>query len=235
MRTGRLLNIHCEKEKHEPVHGVKFAAIAGFLGTVLFLAANPGFAKSSSVKTRLSRDEIRRIENWESVVHVDKSEKHWKPTVYILMADPPPKVMHIVMQVQNYSRFMPRVKKSTVVRRSGRNRMWAVMVTDLPWPLRNAWVAVRYEWSVQGGNHYRLDWSRYRGSMRKYRGRMDFYEWNENHTLVKCTMQAVPDDFITLRQLNNGMVWAAEQMLHSLRSRLDALRKKHSLSSWVPD
>ena len=188
----------------------------------------------AQARPKLTKRQIRKLEKWKGLTSIDKSSKNWKPTTYLLMSTSPPKVMSVVMDIHKYSRFMPRVTKSKVVRRRGKKHIWAVMVTNLPWPMRNAWVAVKYTWSTPGKGHYRLKWVRHRGSMKKYWGQLDLYQWGKHYTLAKCTMQAIPDQYITTGRLNEGIVWGAEQLLHRLRGRIDYLRKFNLLKTWVP-
>lgn len=212
--------------------------LGAFLIIVVFFAGGlkaPWRKQEATAMPRLSNRERKNLEQWRAVVKIDKSEKYWKPKAYILMNHPPSRVMGIVSDFEKYSRFMPRVTKSKVVRRKGKNNTWAVMVTNFPWPMRNAWVAVKYTWSKPGKNHYRLDWKRYRGSMKKYWGRMDLFAWGNHRTLVECTMQAVPDQHVSLSKLNDGIVWAAEQLLHNLRQRLDFLGKIMPIKPWTPE
>jgi hypothetical protein len=183
---------------------------------------------------KLTPQQKKRLRKWKSVVTVDKSSKYWIPKAFLLMSTTPPKVMGVVMDIANYDKFMPRVTKSRVVRRKGKKNVWAVIVTNLPWPMRNAWVAVKYTWSQPSKNHYRLDWFRHKGSMRQYWGRLDLYSWGKWFTLAVCSMQAVPDQYVSRSRLNKGIVWAAEQVLQNLRSRMDHLRHFTKLPQWVP-
>ena len=148
------------------------------------------------------------------------------------MASPAPNVMSVVMDISNYKDFMPLVTQSKVVRRRGRRHIWAVIVTNLPWPLRNAWVAVKYTWSKLPGNGYKLKWVRHRGSMTRYWGQLELYPWGRYHCLVISRMQAVPDSYISRSRLNFGMVWGAEALLNRVRNRLDRLRRQGKLGTW---
>ena len=183
----------------------------------------------------MSHSERARLLRWKVVTRVDKGSRYWRPTAFMLFSVSPRRVMSVVKDISSYDEYMPKVAKSTVVRRKGRTRAWAVIVTNLPWPMRDAWVAVKYTWSSLGQGAYRLDWMRERGSMRKYWGRLDLYPWGRYWTLAVCTMQAEPDAKVPLSLLNKKIVWGTEQLLQHLRARVDVMQRMHILRSWSPD
>lgn len=183
---------------------------------------------------KLTPAERHRLERWQEVVRVDKSSPYWIPTAMLLFPEPPEQVMWVLMDIEKYAQYMPKVKESRIVRRRGRHEIWAVIVTTLPWPLRNAWVSVKYTWRQIGPRSFRLDWVRQRGSMRRYWGRLELYPWKRYYTLAVCTMQAEPDEHITRSRLNKGMVWGARQLLHHLRQRVDTFARLGLLKVFVP-
>ncbi len=183
---------------------------------------------------QLSAGDKSRLTSWKAVIKVDKSSPYWVPTAMLLFSQRPEQVMSVVMDISKYDKYMPKVAQSRVVRRKGKHRIWAVIVTSLPWPLRNAWVAVRYDWSVIGPHAYRLSWVRERGSMRRYWGRLDLYPWGRYWTLAVCTMQAEPDENISRSRLNGGIVWGTEQLLQHLRQRVDSMQRLGLLRWWQP-
>ncbi len=205
--------------------------IAGVLFTSVWLVGG-GVVRAAPPK--LTASERSRLESWKSVVRVDKSSPYWVPTAMLLFSVRPEQIMSVVMDISKYDKYMPKVKQSRVVRRRGRNTIWAVIVTSLPWPLRNAWVAVRYTWSLLGAHSYRLAWVRERGSMRRYWGRLDLYPWGKYWTLAVCTMQAEPDENISRSRLNGGIVWGTEQLLQHLRQRVDSMIRLGVLGWWQP-
>ena len=185
-------------------------------------------------RPKLSSSEKRRLAAWKPVIRVDKSSPYWVPTGMLLFSVRPEQIMSVLMDISKYDKYMPKVAQSRVVRRKGKNTIWAVIVTSLPWPLRNAWVAVRYVWSVIGPHSYRLSWVRERGSMRRYWGRLDLYPWGRYWTLAVCTMQAEPDENISRSRLNGGIVWGTEQLLQHLRQRVDSMQRLGILGWWQP-
>lgn len=182
---------------------------------------------------RISYFDRLKLANWKQVVRVDKSSKFWKPTGMLLIAARPAEVMATFMDFKAINTFMPKVKSCRVVRRRGKNKIWAVVILDLPWPVANAWVAVKYDWSAANGS-YKLSWVRHRGSMKRYWGKLRLYPWGKHWTLAVSTMQAVPDLHISRSRLNKGIVWGSEQMLHHLRAEVDRRRKKGSLKPYNP-
>ncbi len=200
------------------------------LTLALLLTVKPALAGPPE----LSASEKRRLAAWKAVVRVDKSRPAWIPTAMLLFPETPEQVMSVVMDIDAYDKYMPKVKQCRVVRRKGRREIWAVIVTTLPWPLRNAWVAVKYTWSQLGPRSFRLDWVRHRGSMRRYWGRLELYPWGRYYTLAVCTMQAEPDEHISRRRLNEGIVWGTKQLLHHLRQRVDTLTRLGVVRAFVP-
>lgn len=200
------------------------------LGILFQVRATPARAG----RPKLSPSEKRRLASWKPVVRVDKSSPYWVPTAMLLFSVRPEQVMSVVMDISKYAKYMPKVAQSRVVRRKGKNTIWAVIVTTLPWPLRNAWVAVRYVWSVIGSHSYRLAWVRERGSMRRYWGRLDLYPWGRYWTLAVCTMQAEPDENVSRSRLNGGIVWGTQQLLQHLRQRVDSMQRLGILGWWQP-
>jgi hypothetical protein len=225
-------HFHCHKAARARLArlAVRFCCVPVVAAVVLLGASGV----SAASLPKLTPSEKSKLQQWKSIVKIDKSSRYWVPKAYLLMSAPPSKVMGVVMDIASYHEFMPRVTKSRVVRRKGKRNIWAVIVTNLPWPMRNAWVAVKYTWSKPSNGHYRLDWIRHRGSMSQYWGRLDLYRWGKHFTLAVCSMQAVPDQYITRSKLNEGIVWGAEQLLQSVRARLDALRRFATLKSWMP-
>ncbi len=210
--------------------GEKVNAMTRLLLALYLLAAGPALA----APPELSSAERQRLQAWKAVVRVDKSRPAWIPTAMLLFPETPEQVMSVVMDIRSYDKYMPRVKQCRVVRRKGRHEIWAVIVTNLPWPLRNAWVAVKYTWRQLGPRSFRLDWVRHRGSMQRYWGRLDLYPWGRYYTLAVCTMQAEPDEHIGRSRLNKGIVWGAKQLLHHLRRRVDTLTRLGVVRAFVP-
>jgi hypothetical protein len=197
----------------------------------LVLSATPVAAQSPPA---LSYFERLTLANWKHAMRVDRSTKHWTPTGMLLVAARPTEVMATFMDFGRYSTFMPKVQSCKVVRKRGPNEIWALVVTNLPWPVANAWVAVKYNWKRAGAEGYYLEWERHRGSMAKYWGRLALYPWGKHHTLAICTMQAVPDAVVPRGKLNDGIVWATEQLLHHVRAEVDRRRKHRTLRPFAP-
>lgn len=211
----------------------RYRTIAVFLGlTVAWLSMSP--AARARKGPRISYFDRLKLANWKQVVRVDKSTNFWKPTGMLLIAAKPSEVMSTFMDFGSINTFMPKVKSCRVVRRRGKHKIWAVVFLDLPWPVANAWVAVRYDWSRAPSGSYKLNWVRHRGSMKRYWGKLRLWPWGKNWTLAVSTMQAVPDAHISRSRLNKGIVWGSEQMLHHLRAEVDRRRRKGLLKPYNP-
>lgn len=183
---------------------------------------------------RISYFDRLKLANWKHVTRVDKSSKFWKPTGMLLIAAKPSEVMDTFMDCKRIDGYMPKVKSCRVVRKRGKKKIWAVVILSLPWPVANAWVAVRYDWRRGSNGGYKLSWVRHRGSMKSYWGRLNLYSWGQNWTLAVTTMQAIPDLHVSRSKLNNGIVWGSEQMLHHLRAEVDRRARKGTLKPYNP-
>lgn len=198
----------------------------------LLAADAPAAAGPSS--PRLSYFDRLALANWKQVTKVDRSAKYWQPTGMLLISARPTEVMSTFMDFGSYSSYMPKVQSCRVVRRRGKQEVWALVVLHLPWPVANAWVAVKYSWTQSLDGAFHLSWSRHRGSMDRYWGSLTLLPWGDKWTLAVCTMQAVPDLHVSRSRLNGGIVWGTEQMLHHLRAEVDRRRGKGRLKPFAP-
>ncbi len=206
------------------------------LGLSFTLApARPGRAaakKNEGVK--LSYFDRLALANWKLVMRVDKSRPFWQPTGLLLISSPPNQVMSTFMDFNRQANFMPKVKSSRIVRRRGKQELWVLVILSLPWPVANAWVAVKYDWTQTPDGAYHMHWVRHRGSMSRYWGTMSLLPWGKGWTLAVCSMQAVPDNHISRAKLNKGIVWGTEQLLHHLRAEVDRRRRRGALKPFKP-
>lgn len=207
------------------------------LSTVLLVLAAPAglqspVAHAQPAPAGLSYFERLTLANWKITTKVDRSGQHWIPTGKLLIAARPTEVMDTFMDFGSYGRIMPKVKSCQRLRQRGPYEIWAMVVLELPWPVANAWVAVKYDWRKLPGGGYHLSWERHRGSMSKYWGRLELVPWGKHWTLATCTMQAVPDAVVPRGKLNEGIVWGTESLLHHLRAEVDRRRKTRQLKAY---
>jgi hypothetical protein len=191
-------------------------------------------AAAAPSRPNLSYFDRLALANWKQVMRVDRSAHYWQPTGMLLISARPAEVMSAFMDFERYSSFMPKVQSCRVVRRRGPYEVWALVVTHLPWPVANAWVAVKYTWAQSPDGAYHLSWTRHRGSMDRYWGSLSLLPWGDKATLAVCTMQAVPDIHISRSKLNGGIVWGTEQLLHHLRAEVDRRRVRGRLKPYKP-
>lgn len=196
------------------------------------ISAQPVAAGPSS--PQLSYFDRLALANWKQVMRVDRSAQYWQPTGMLLIAARPAEAMSVFMDFTSYASFMPKVQSCKVVRRRGKAEVWALVVLHLPWPVANAWVAVKYSWARALDGSYHLSWSRHRGSMDRYWGSLSLLPWGDKWTLAVCTMQAVPDTHVSRSRLNGGIVWGTEQLLHHLRAEIDRRRNRGLLKAFEP-
>lgn len=204
---------------------------------VVALALSAGHGSSAAPGKgglNLSYFDRLSLANWKLVMRVDKSTKYWQPTGMLLISSPPDKVMATFMDFNHQADFMPKVKRSRIVRRRGKQELWVLVILTLPWPVANAWVAVKYNWMRTPDGAYHMRWVRHRGSMSRYWGTMSLLPWGKYWTLAVCTMQAVPDTHISRARLNKGIAWGTEQLLHHLRAEVDRRRRKGTLKAYNP-
>jgi len=206
------------------------------LSTVLLVAAASGLqpdpASAQPAPAGLSYFERLTLANWKLTMKVDRSSEHWVPTGKLLIAARPTEVMDTFMDFGSYGRIMPKVKSCQLLRRRGPYEIWAMVVLELPWPVANAWVAVKYDWKRLGTEGYHLRWERHRGSMSKYWGRLELVPWGKHWTLATSTMQAVPDSVVPRSKLNEGLVWGTGALLHHLRQEVDRRRNARQLKPY---
>ena len=207
---------------------LKYLFVVGLLSIVA------GTSTRADAAPKLSYFERLTLANWKLIMRVDKSSQFWTPTGMILVAARPTQVMSVFMDFPSHASFMPKVKSCRVVRRRGKFDIWAMVILHLPWPVSNAWVAVKYNWSDLSGGGYRLAWERHRGSMRRYWGKLQLLPWGKHWTLAVTTMHAAPDAYVTRSTLNKGIVWGTGQLLHHLRAEVDRRRKAGRLKTFAP-
>lgn len=209
--------------------------IALLLGALL-LVGSAGLSRARAGRRRPAMTYFERLSlaNWKDVMRVEKASGFWKPTGMILIAAKPDQVMATFMDFKSYSAYMPKVKSCRVVRRRGKSQIWALVILHLPWPVANAWVAVKYTWQMTLDGAYHLRWVRHRGSMKRYWGALTLMPWGKYWTLAICTMQAVPDAHVSRSRLNGGIVWGTRALLHALRAEVDRRRRKGCLKSFNP-
>jgi len=188
-----------------------------------------GAERVSAKSPTMSYFDRLALANWKLVMRVDRSSRFWKPTGMLLIGARPSEVMATFMDFDHQAGFMPKVKSSKIVRRRGRHELWVLVILTLPWPVANAWVAVKYDWVKTPDGAYHMKWIRHRGSMSRYWGTMSFLPWGNGATLAICSMQAVPDSVISRSRLNQGIVWGTGQLLHHLRAEVDRRRRSGGL------
>lgn len=215
------------------INVLRLSTTAFTLG-LLFALLGPTSAAFAKANPKLSYFDRLALANWKHVMRVDKSDKHWRPTGMLLIAAKPTEVMSTFMDFGTISTFMPKVKSCRVVRKRGKHEIWAVVILSFPWPVANAWVAVKYSWTSTKDGGYHLNWLRHRGSMKKYWGMLTLLPWGNHWSLAISTMQAVPDLHISRSRLNKGIVWGTEQLLHHLRAEVDRRRRKGVLKPYKP-
>ena len=140
--------------------------------------------------------------------------------------DVPEAVLHVLLQFNKYKHFLPRVKASRITRRRG----WvtyAVIHTDLPWPVKDSWVYLRVRRRDRPRRVYHVKWKMLNGTMKEYRGEAVIKPWagNGKRTLISYMLQAEPATSAPDSLISKGVRRVAGTIVKRFRLRVAALRK----------
>lgn len=172
-----------------------------------------------------------RIDRWEVISGstVDK-EGNYIAEVNCQIAESPEAVLFTLLDIGRYKNFIPRIKDSRLVKQ-GANTRHAVLETAMPWPVKDAWVYVKYTYKTLGPHKYQLTWNMINGTMKQYRGEATIEPWRHknyhsriSYKLIASLNTAAPDSVV-----RPGIRKVAEIVMHRVRMRVVALRKFNKL------
>jgi hypothetical protein len=146
--------------------------------------------------------------------------------VVLLIDDNPEAVTWVMLELDKYKVFVPRVKDSRIVKRHGYDT-FAVVETSLPWPAQDCWAYLKDTRRDKPGRTFEVTWSMLNGNMKNYAGQALVEPWNKAGTKTVLTYEmlfepitAAPDSVVS-----RGVKTAASLVAQKLKLRLLALRK----------
>jgi len=143
-----------------------------------------------------------------------------------VIKDTPEAVVQVLLDVAKYRSFMPRVTDSRVVKTRGLHT-FAVFETDLPWPVKDAWVYIKFTRYNKPGRIYEIKWWMLNGTMKNYTGSALVEPWTKDATQTVLTYEllAEPKTSAPDSMISQGVKKIANIFVQKIRLRLMALRK----------
>jgi len=140
--------------------------------------------------------------------------------------DVPEAVLYVLLGLDKYKHFIPRVSESRITKQRGWDT-YAVINTDLPWPVKDCWAYVKLTRNDKPGRVYEAKWHMINGTMKEYRGSALIEPWTRDGKRSVLTYRllfepkgAAPDSMIS-----NGVRSVASTIVKRIRLRVKALRK----------
>jgi ribosome-associated toxin RatA of RatAB toxin-antitoxin module len=199
-------------------HGVSSLSAA----LLLLLAAAAG------ARPRLPPGDLARMERGETLLYslkVAGSGVTMGKAVRIIK-DTPEAVLHVLLDVPAYRHFLPRIKDARITRRAGAH-VFAVIETDFPWPVKDAWVYIKNTTTSKPGRVHEARWSMLNGTMKTYSGYALVEPWTPDgkQTVLTYVMQAEPKTSTPDSMISNGVQKIVRICADRFALRLEALRK----------
>jgi ribosome-associated toxin RatA of RatAB toxin-antitoxin module len=140
--------------------------------------------------------------------------------------DVPEAVAWVFLDLDKYKYFLPRIKESRVVKRPGWHT-FAVVETDLPWPVKDCWAYVKFTRYNKPGRVYEIKWWMINGTMKSYTGHALIEPWNKEGTrsVISYQLLAEPKTSAPDSMISDGVKEVASVFVDKLRLRIQALRK----------
>ena len=200
---------------------------AALIAGLLLTSASPAPARP-----KLSAEHIKAIEHGKVL---EFSQKVKGSGVMMgkaigIVEDVPEAVLYVLLAVDKYKHFLPRVTGSRITKRRGWDS-YAVIHTDLPWPVKDVWVYLKLTRTDKPGRVYAIRWWMLNGTMKKYEGSalIEPYSRDGKQTVLTYKLLAEPQTSAPDSMISNGIKRVASTILHRVRLRLKALRKYKKL------
>lgn len=168
----------------------------------------------------------------------------------------PDEVFRTVTDYERMPEYLPRLVGAKVLDRSGRGdgsgdgeHVLVALRSDLPWPVRDAWVDAEFDAESLPGEVYRVRFWQVRGSMRHYSGYLLIEPWpgpwpgsassassatSKVRSTVTYELLAEPDTFLPRGYLNSKLREVAPMFVNALRARVDELHRTDRLHPRQP-
>jgi hypothetical protein len=199
------------------------AHLVFFLLALTVLAAKP-----ASARPTLPSDDVARLEKGEVLEFSRKvpNTSVMMGKAIILVPDNPEAITWVLLEIDKYKAYLPRIKDSRIVKKHGFNT-FAVAETDLPWPAKDCWAYLKYTRHDKPNRTFEIDWVMLNGNMKNYTGHALIEPWNKEGTKSVLTYEmlfepitAAPDSIIS-----DGIKQATSIAVQKYKLRLAALRK----------
>jgi ribosome-associated toxin RatA of RatAB toxin-antitoxin module len=191
---------------------------------LLFAAIVIG-ATSADARPSLDSERLGRLGQYEVLVFADPAGSGLEKGKAIGVFDATPEeVYRVVTDYAKWKDYLPKVRDSSVLERSGEEALVAT-VAELPWPVGAARVEARYVQARLRGEIYRIEFSMVRGSMRRYRGTMYIEPWTAGKAAVTYELVAEPDFLVPKGRVNRMVLRSASGFVHALRQRVNELHR----------
>ena len=196
--------------------------------TILIVCVLCASSLSAEARPELSKDQIKRLSNGEVLDFSIDSEGTSIKTGKALgvFQDIPEAVLYVLMGIDKYKHFLPRVKESRITKYRD-NYTYAVLETSLPWPFKDGWAYIKVARTDKPGRVFEINWRMVNGTMANYAGSAIIEPWDKDSkkTLLTYKFLAVPKISAPDSSISKGVRKAAATIIHKLRMRLTALRK----------
>ena len=73
----------------------------------------------------------------------------------------------MLLDIGRYKSFLPNLKESRVTKKKGTS-VYAVVETDLPWPVKDCWVYVKFVRTNKSNGVIELKWGMMNGTMKNF-------------------------------------------------------------------
>jgi hypothetical protein len=196
---------------------------SSFLALALLL-----LGAESDARPRLGKAHMDRLVRGETV---DFSQKVPGSGVMMgktiaIVEDAPEAVVYVLLAVDKYKHFIPRITGSRVTKRRGWHT-FAVIHTDLPWPAKDAWIYIKSTRYDKPNRTFEVKWWMLNGTMKRYTGSALIEPWNKEGTKSVLTykMLAEPKTSAPDSVISKGLRRVVSTIVNRIRLRLKALRK----------
>ena len=187
-------------------------------------------AGAASARPKVTKQEEARLDKWEVLEYSQKVSGSgvMMGKAIGVIDDIPEAVVYVIEDIAKYKHYLPRIKESRVVKRQGRHT-YAVLETDYPWPVKDAWAYVRFTRQKLKGRAYVIRWGMRNGTLKSFGGTALIEVWKRRggvtHTVITYKLLAEPKTSAPEGKISEGVKHITAQFVHRIRMRLQALRK----------
>jgi hypothetical protein len=198
-----------------------------FRALLLVMAASPALADPVKVPA-MTDAERAKLDKGDVVIH-ELKPVDGKGVAFDSLGvidAPSPEVWAVLRDCSQFSKFMPRIKASSIKEMAG-EKLCAVEL-ELPWPLTNLWSDTRSIYTEDDPpGHYSRVWSLVRGTYKRNDGSWTAVPWGKNSekTLVRYAVDSDPKMIIPDPILRSAQTGALPDVFKAIRKRVTALRQ----------